>query len=73
MSALIDRYWTHYGITKRSASREKSILEGIRLDMGRSFVREIDGETVGVGTKASQACGVCRREPPCGTSMSCTT
>src|ERR1700745_30403 len=46
MSALIDRYWTHYGIKKRSANREKSILEGIRLDLGGSFVREVDGSAV---------------------------
>jgi integrase len=47
MSALIDRYWTHYGVKKRSASREKSVLDGIRSELGRSFVREIDGEAVG--------------------------
>ena len=47
MSALIDRYWTHYGVKKRSASREKSVLAGIRSELGRSFVREIDGVAVG--------------------------
>src|SRR5277367_6366474 len=47
MSALIDRYWTHYGLKKRSASREKSVLDGIRSELGRSFVREIDGVAVG--------------------------
>ena len=36
MSALIDRYWTHYGVKKRSANREKSILDGIRADLGRT-------------------------------------
>jgi integrase len=46
MSALIDRYWTHYGMKKRSANREKSVLDGIRSDLGRSFVREVDGEAV---------------------------
>ncbi|MGA2116491.1 MAG: tyrosine-type recombinase/integrase [Bryobacteraceae bacterium] len=46
MSALIDRYWTHYGLKKRSASREKSVLDGIRSELGRSFVREIDGVAV---------------------------
>ena len=30
MTKLIDRYWEHYGIKKRSADREKSIVEGIR-------------------------------------------
>src|SRR6266851_9838411 len=47
MSALIDRYWTHYGVKKRSASREKSVLDGIRSDLGRLFVREVDGDSVG--------------------------
>jgi integrase len=46
MSELIDRYWTHYGMKKRSANREKSILEGIRSDLGGSFVREVDGNAV---------------------------
>ncbi len=46
MSALIDRYWAHYGIKKRSGSREKSVLEGIRSELGRSFVREIDGVAI---------------------------
>jgi len=32
---------------KRSASREKSVLEGIRVELGRLFVREIDGNAVG--------------------------
>jgi hypothetical protein len=47
MAALIDRYWTHHGMRKRSASREKSVLDGIRLELGRLFVREIDGNAVG--------------------------
>jgi integrase len=47
MTALIDRYRTHYGTKKRSANREKSVLEGIRVELGRSFVREIDGSAVG--------------------------
>ncbi|MBV8845904.1 MAG: site-specific integrase [Bryobacterales bacterium] len=46
MSALIDRYWTHYGAKKRSANREKSVLDGIRSDLGRRFVREVDGIAV---------------------------
>jgi hypothetical protein len=30
MSALIDRYWTHYGIKKRSGGREKAcLIEGV--------------------------------------------
>ena len=43
MSALIDRYWQQYGVKKRSADREKSVLEGIRKEMGQLFVREADG------------------------------
>ena len=46
MSELIDRYWTHYGSKKASADREKSIVEGIRSEMGRKFVREVDGVAV---------------------------
>jgi hypothetical protein len=46
MSDLIDRYWTHYGSKKASADREKSIVEGIRSELGREFVREVDGIAV---------------------------
>jgi integrase len=34
-------------VKKRSASREKSVLDGIRSELGRSFVRKIDGKAVG--------------------------
>ena len=47
MTALIDRYWTHYGQKKRSADREHSVLEGIRSELGGLFVRETDGHAVG--------------------------
>ena len=47
MSALIDRYWKHYGLRKRSAEREKSVLAGIRSELGHLFVREVDGIAVG--------------------------
>jgi len=47
MSALIDRYWTHYGSKKRSGSRKNSVLDGIKAELGNSFVREIDGDAVG--------------------------
>lgn len=46
MSVLIDRYWKQYGIKKRSADREKSILEGICSELGKTFVREVDGNAV---------------------------
>ena len=46
MSTLIDRYWKHYGVKKRSADREKSVLDRIRFEMGKAFVREIDGDAV---------------------------
>jgi len=46
MSALIDRYWKQYGIKKRSADRERSVLDGIRSELGRLFVREIDGNAI---------------------------
>ena len=47
VSELIDRYWTQYGSKKRSAGREKSVLEGIRSELGRMFLREVDGVAVG--------------------------
>ncbi len=43
MSALLDRYWEHYGRKKKSSDREKSIIEGIRKELGMAFVREVDG------------------------------
>jgi hypothetical protein len=43
MSDLIDRYWEHYGSKKASADRERAIVEGIRAELGRMFVREVDG------------------------------
>ena len=39
---------THYGVKKRSASREKSVLDGIRSDLGPGFVREVDGDALGI-------------------------
>jgi hypothetical protein len=32
---------------KRSADREKSVLEGLRIELGNKFVREVDGVAVG--------------------------
>lgn len=46
MSALIDRYWAQYGMKKRSGRRERSVLEGIRAELGRLFVREVDGNAI---------------------------
>lgn len=46
MSSLIDRYWDEYGSKKKSSDREKSVLEGIRGELGRLFVREVDGRAV---------------------------
>src|SRR5258706_3992090 len=46
MSALVDRYWDHYG-SKKKSNREKSILEGIRKELGSSFIRELaDGAAI---------------------------
>ena len=47
MTVLIDRYWKEYGSQKKSSEREKSIVEVIREEMGRQFVREVDGVAVG--------------------------
>jgi integrase len=46
MSGLIDRYWQQYGSKKRSSDRERSILKGIREELGNLFVREVDGPAV---------------------------
>ncbi len=47
MGDLIDRYWQQYGSRKKSQDREKSVLEGVRTELGGSFVREVDGAAVG--------------------------
>lgn len=46
MDDLIDKYWTHYGQRKKSADREKSIVEGIRAELGDLFVREVDAMAI---------------------------
>ena len=46
VSSLVDLYWKHYGSKKRSADRERSITEGIRNELGKLFVREVDGVAV---------------------------
>src|SRR5688500_7677132 len=46
MSALIDRYWEQYGCKKKSSDREKSVLEGVRKELGNLFVREVDGSAI---------------------------
>jgi integrase len=46
MSALIDRYEDEYGSKKKAYDREKSVLEGIRRELGHLFVREVDGTAV---------------------------
>ena len=46
MSALLDLYLVHYGRKKKSSNREKSVLEGIRKELGMAFVREVDGIAV---------------------------
>jgi hypothetical protein len=43
---LADLYWTHYGSTKASADRDKSIVERIRSELDRKFAREVDGIAV---------------------------
>src|ERR1043165_2670827 len=43
MSALIKRYEAEYATRKKSYDREKSILQGIRGELGYLFVREVDG------------------------------
>ncbi len=46
MAALIDRYEKQYASKKKSYSREKSILEGIRKAFRGWFAREVEGASV---------------------------
>jgi hypothetical protein len=46
MSTLIERYWDQHAKKKKSQDREKSILEGIRGELGSLFVREVDGTAI---------------------------
>ena len=46
VSALIDQYWQVYGSRKKSHTREKSVLEGIREELGQMFARELDGTEI---------------------------
>jgi integrase len=46
MSTLIDRYVEQYGKKKKSYSREKHVLEGIRNELRNLFVREVDGPAI---------------------------
>ena len=46
MSVLDDRYWQQYSSKKKSQDREKSILVLIREEMGKLFVREVNGVAV---------------------------
>ena len=46
MSRLIERYSEQYGSKKKSEDREKSILKGIRKELGHLFVREADGPAI---------------------------
>ena len=46
VGALIDRYWQVYGKKKKSHTREKSVLDGVRDELGSLFVREVDGTKI---------------------------
>src|SRR3954451_11717881 len=46
ITVLIDRYWNEYASKKRSSTRERSVLNGIRDQLGTLFVREVDGLAV---------------------------
>jgi integrase len=66
VSDLIDRYWEVYGSKKKSCTREKSVLDGIRAALGQKFVREVDGAAItnwfeGLTTKNGLAAGTAVR------------
>jgi hypothetical protein len=46
MKKLIDRYEKEYATKKKSYDREKSILQGIRKELGSQFVGEVDGSAI---------------------------
>ena len=46
MTALIQRYRDEYATKKKSYDREKSVLDGIQVELGNLFVREVDGSAV---------------------------
>jgi integrase len=46
MKALIERYRGEYATKKKSYDREKSVLDGIARELGKLFVREVDGPAV---------------------------
>jgi len=46
MSDLVNRYRDECALKKKSYSREKCILEGIRREFGHLFVREVDGTAI---------------------------
>lgn len=46
MTALIQRYRDEYAAKKKSYDREKSVLDGIQVELGNLFVREVDGSAV---------------------------
>ena len=47
MSALVERYSKEYASKKKSYDREKSVLAGIRKELGHLFVREVeDGKAI---------------------------
>ena len=71
VSALIDRYWQVYGSKKKSHSRERSILEGIREELGQMFVRELDGVEItkwleSLSVKRGLSAGTAVRRPATG-------
>jgi hypothetical protein len=60
-TAPIDRYWQMHGMKKRSADREKHVLEGVRQELGPLFVGEVDGPAVdGWYRKLTQEKGIDR-------------
>jgi integrase len=66
MAALIDRYKQVYALKKKSADRERSILEGIRDELGKMVVREVDGVSIqswydGLTTERGLAAGTALR------------
>ena len=74
MSALIDRYWTHYGMQEAFGEPgEKHSGRHPSMSWARCSFGRLTARPLGAGTKTSPRFASCRRERPCGTSTSCTT
>ena len=68
MKKLIERYEEEYARKKKSYDRERSVLNGIRKELGSQFVGEVDGAAIQRWYGRLVESRVFRPVQPCGTS-----